>query len=286
MKRVLLVALLTAGFFSTAAAQEKGLLYEVSGLTLSQPSYLFGTFHMVCPNDLQITDGIRKALGNSRQLFLELDFDDPALQTAMLTAMVMRDGKTLKDFLTTEDYALLDGYMQKNVGVPLATMAALKPIALLSVMYVKLMKCQPASYDMALAQLAGKEGKEVLGLETLDQQIAALDSVPVEEQLKGLLDIIRKPDEAQKELSELVAAYKEQDVDLLMKLIHESPFDGGVRSFEDELLNKRNMNWIPVIEKAAAEKPTFFAFGAGHLGGSSGVINLLRQKGYTVKAVQ
>ena len=52
------------------------------------------------------------------------------------------------------------------------------------------------------------------------------------------------------------------------------------------LLKNRNTNWIPKIEKAAKEKPTFFGVGAAHLGGDDGVIKLLRKKGYTVEAVK
>jgi uncharacterized protein YbaP (TraB family) len=71
-----------------------------------------------------------------------------------------------------------------------------------------------------------------------------------------------------------------------MKLMRESKFDAESEGFEEELLDKRNAAWIPVIEKAAREKATFFAFGAGHLGGDKGVINLLRRSGYTVRPLR
>ena len=55
--------------------------------------------------------------------------------------------------------------------------------------------------------------------------------------------------------------------------------------FEKDLLETRNSSWIPKISKIVAEKPTFFAVGAGHLGGEKGVIALLRKQGFTVKAI-
>jgi hypothetical protein len=284
MKKAILT-LLTAGLFSAAYAQDKALLYEVSGKNLAQPSYLYGTFHLVCPTDLQLTGGTRKALTAAKQLYLEIDFDDPALQTTMMKAMMLGDGKNLRDFLKPDDYTALDSYLRQNLGAGLAQMGTLRPIALLSVMYVSILECQPASYDLTFAQLAGQDKKEVFGLETIEQQMALLDRVPLDEQLKGLVDIARKPDEARKELTNLLAAYKAQDVALLMKLMHDSKFDRETEGFEQELLDKRNKNWIPVIEKAAREKSTFFAFGAGHLGGTNGVVSLMRQKGYSVKAV-
>ena len=62
-----------------------------------------------------------------------------------------------------------------------------------------------------------------------------------------------------------------------------SGLDGN---FEKELIDKRNIKWTPIIEAAAKEAPSFFAVGAGHLGGKNGVINLLRRKGYSVSPVR
>jgi uncharacterized protein len=280
------VALLTAGFFTVAHAEDKALLYQVSGKDLAQPSYLYGTFHLVCPTDLKITDATQKALSDSKQLYLEIDFDDPSLQSTMMQSMLLGGGKNLKDYLKPDDFTLLDAYLKRNVGNGLGQLGGLQPIALLSAMYVSLMKCQPASYDLTFAQLAGKDGKEVLGLETVQEQLDVLGKVPIEQQLEGLVEMARRPDEAQKELTDLIGAYKVQDLNLLMKLMRESKFDSDTKGYEDEILDKRNANWIPIIEKAARDKSTFFAFGAAHLAGEKGVVSLLRAKGYTVKPLQ
>ena len=55
--------------------------------------------------------------------------------------------------------------------------------------------------------------------------------------------------------------------------------------YEELLLVRRNENWIPVMERIMREGSAFFAVGAGHLGGPKGVVNLLRQAGYTVEPV-
>jgi uncharacterized protein len=283
MKKTIFLLLLISAAFSAAFGEDKALLYEVSGNGLSQPSYIYGTFHLVCPDDLRITDRMRKAMDEAKQLYLELDFDDPNLQENMVKQMLLADGKTLKDILKPQDYTTLDTYLKSQAPIGLAQLGTLRPIALFSVMSVTLIKCQPASYDLTLAQIASRDRKEVLGLETVETQIAAFDKMPLDEQLKSLVDIARRPDEARKEMQSLAAAYEQEDLDLLIKLIRESKFDSESQTFEDEILNKRNSNWIPVIEKAAHGKPTFFAFGAGHLIGTGGVLSLLRQKGYTVK---
>ena len=291
MKRQLLTGLLMVGTsFGTTQAQDNALLYEVSGNGLKQPSYLYGTFHLVCPTDLTITDAIKKAMGQSQQVYLELDMDDPALMMGMMKAIMLPDGKSIKDYLSADDYAVLETYFKEKLKMNLTPMARMKPIGLMSMMYSGLLNCQPASYDMTFAQMAGKDKKEVLGLESLDAQLAALDSTPLEEQLKGLVDMARKPDEASQEFDKLLAAYKAHDLAKLMQQMKTSQFSGSDPAAFDKtmenLLNKRNANWIPVIEKAASQKPTFFAFGAGHLVTDKGVVSLLRKQGYKVKAVE
>src|SRR5688572_26674531 len=285
MKRITFILTFFFACLSAVHGQDRALLYEVSGNTLPQPSYLYGTFHLVCPADLQLSEATRKALADSRQLYLEIDFDEPSLQTKLIMGMMLGQGKNLSDYLNADDYAVLNKFLQDTTGRGLSLMGNLKPFALSAMVYVGMLKCEPASYDLTFAQLAGVQGKDVLGLETFEDQMAVLDSMSVEEQVKELVQIARNPDDARQELTSLMSAYRQQDLPQLMKLVDESKF-GDSPEFTEELLNKRNQKWIPIIEKAAREKSTFIAFGAGHLGGEFGVVSLLRQKGYTVKPVR
>ncbi|MBO0952192.1 TraB/GumN family protein [Fibrella forsythiae] len=264
---------------------DNSLLYEVTGKDLTAPSYLYGTFHLVCPTDLVITDAMKKAVSDTKQLYLEIDMDDPTLQATMMQGLMFTNGKTLKDYMSADEYTMLDTYLKKSSGMSMAALSAIKPIGMYSFLAMSALGCQPASYDLTLMQLATKDKKEILGLETIGDQMAVFDKIPMEKQVAMLVDMARKPDEAKQELAKLLAAYKSQDITAMMKQMKDSKYD-GLDDFEADLLEKRNQNWIPVIEKAAASKPTFFAFGAGHLGGEKGVIALLRKQGYSVKEVK
>ena len=286
MKQFLATSLLALlALAGPAQAQDNALLYAVTGNGLAAPSYLYGTFHLVCPTDLVISDATKKAVTDAQQLYLEIDMDDPTLQTRMMSGMLFTNGKTIKDYLSGDDYAAVDTYLQKTAGMGLAQLGMVKPLGLYSFMTMGALGCQPASYDMTLMQLATKDKKEVLGLERLEDQMAVFDKIPTEKQAAMLVEMARKPDEAKQELAKLLAAYKAQDLTGMMKQMKEGKYD-GLDGFEGDLLDKRNQNWIPVIEKAAKEKPTLFAFGAGHLPGSNGVIALLRKQGYTVKPIR
>ena len=60
----------------------------------------------------------------------------------------------------------------------------------------------------------------------------------------------------------------------------ESEENQEVKKYQEQLLDNRNRNWIPIIEKMIKKKNTFIAIGAAHLGGPNGVLRLLEQKGY------
>ena len=287
MKITRLATFSVALFLTTnAIAQtDNALLYEVTGNGLAAPSYLYGTFHLVCPTDLVITDATKKAIADSKQVYLEIDMDDPTLMPKMQSAMLLPNGKTAKDYLSADDYKLLDDYMTKTMHMGLGQLGSLRPIGLTSVLAMGMLHCQPASYDMTFAQMATTQKKEVLGLETMESQLAVLDKKPLEKQFKELADMARDPEKSQKEFADLLAAYKAKNLAKMSEVMKNSGSAGEFAEMEGPLLNERNANWIPIIEKAAKSQSTFFAFGAGHLIGDKGVIALLKKQGYTVKGV-
>jgi uncharacterized protein len=102
-------------------------------------------------------------------------------------------------------------------------------------------------------------------------------------EIANLQTMINNFDKSIEEFKKLVAIYKQQDVEGLFKLTTASP---ELMDAQNDLLVKRNNNWIPVMQKNMEAKACFFAVGAAHLGGDIGVINLLRKQGYTVKPVK
>lgn len=79
----------------------------------------------------------------------------------------------------------------------------------------------------------------------------------------------------------MLELYRNQDINAMHSMIGDDR--SGMGGYEDILLNNRNRNWIPVMGRMMREQPTLFAVGAGHLGGESGVVALLRKEGYKVE---
>jgi uncharacterized protein len=284
---LVLVSALTVTIWTQVAfgqiPNEKTLLWQISGKGLTQPSYLYGTIHITCPNELKISQAIANKFNATQQLYLELDFDDPKMMTSVFQNMLMQDGKTLQTLLNTKDYATAKQYFQDKVGISIEQISSVKPLFTTAFLYSSFLGCQPISWEETLTQLAQNRKIEILGLETVREQITVFDRIPLPEQAQMLMEMINNPTKTQQEIQSLNLAYRNGDVAELYRLTSES--FASSKNYETIFLTERNRRWISSIEKAAKTKPTFFGVGAGHLGGANGVISLLRKAGYTVNPV-
>ncbi|MCF0071444.1 TraB/GumN family protein [Dyadobacter sp. CY261] len=287
MRRTVLSVLFLCSFCVGSWAQvpaENSLLWEITGPGLSKPSYLFGTIHLICPTDFSLSDSLKSTLARTQQVALEMDMDDPGMMAGMMKAMNMTAGNELKKLVTGPEYERLGQFFKDSVGIGLAMFERAKPFVLMGPLFNSVLDCQPQSYEMALVELAGKQKSEVIGIETLEEQMAIFDTIPYKDQAKMLLNLIDSLPAAKKEFKSLVALYKAQNINELYRMTMKSEF--GMEGNEEVMLFDRNRKWIPRMRKIANGKPTFFAVGAAHLGGERGVIALLRKEGYQVKAVR
>lgn len=263
---------------------ESSLLWEITGPGLSKPSYLFGTIHLICPTDFSLSDSLKSTLARTQQVALEMDMDDPGLMAGMMKSMNMTAGNELKKLVTAQQYERLNRFFADSVHVGLAMFERAKPFVLMGPLFNAVLDCQPQSYEMALVELAGKQKSEVIGIETLEEQMAIFDTIPYKDQAQMLIKLVDSLPAARQEFTTLVATYKAQDINALYRMTMKSEF--GMEGNEEVMLFARNQKWIPRMRKIAADKPTFFAFGAAHLGGEKGVIALLRKEGFKVRAIQ
>lgn len=286
MKRILLLLMffVSSMVLRAQVPVENSLLWEISGRGLARPSYLFGTIHLICPTDFSLSDSLKSTLSRTSQVALEMDMDDPGMMAGMMKTMNMSAGNELKKLVTTQEYDRLNHFFQDSVHVGLAMFERAKPFVLMGPLFTTVLDCQPQSYEMALVELAGKQQSEVIGIETLEEQMAIFDTIPYKDQAKMLLNLIDSLPAAKKEFKSLVALYKAQNINELYRMTMKSEF--GMEGNEEVMLFARNQKWIPRIRRIASAKPTFFAVGAAHLGGERGVIALLRKEGFQVRAVK
>ncbi len=280
--KIMITASVLALSLPLRAQDANSLLYEVSGNDLEHPSYLFGTIHLMCPENIYLSDTLRKKLSSSEQLVLELDFNAPGMMQEMQQAMMQPTETPLRELMAEEEYTQLSQFFQDSLNIPEQILAQLNPIALYGAVASKMLGCQPGSYEQALVAVAQEKQIEVEGLETVDEQLEAFGSISEKEQAAYLYDALEDYEASAEEFGKMLSSYMKQDAELLYELSHAAMAEFG--EMEQHLLIDRNHAWVPTMETMMAE-PTFFAVGAGHLGGEEGLLNLLEKAGYTVTAV-
>ncbi len=285
LKNVLTTIMLVMFVFQAFAneKEEKSLLWKISGNGLKESSYLFGTIHMICKDQFYMDERIEKALTSSKVLAMELNMADPNLMAEMQQLSVNPGFANIKGEFSAEQAAALDKFLTDSYGAGLDQLGVLKPMVLSSMVLIKMLPCtEQSSYEMFFTEKAKSQEKPVKGLETVAFQMGIFDEIPKKLQIDELGKMVTDP-EGMEEFDKLVGAYLEQDIDKLFGLIAENEM---FQDYGDLLLENRNKNWIPKIEEMVKTQSTFIAVGSGHLGSETGVIQLLRDAGYTVEAVK
>ena len=266
-----------------AGKDDNTLLWEITGSDLEKPSYLFGTFHMMCRDDIRFSDNLKKALTASRELYLEMDMDDPANTLGAIFFVNMKDGKTLRDLYTADEYTRLERFFSDSLKTGLQMLQRMKPNFLEALLYPKMMPCKNMSgVEQELMVLAKKDKKEINGFETIAFQAAVFDSIPYAKQAQDLLKTIDSINTYKLYFDTMLTVYKTQQLTGLEKLFLKEP---GCEESRGVLLDDRNRNWVAQMKKILREKNIFIAVGAGHLVGENGLIALLRKAGYTLRPI-
>ena len=261
------------------------LLWEISGNGISKPSYLFGTFHLLCKDDIHFSEPMVTAVKKVNEVYLEMDLDDPAILLSGVMLMNMNNGKRLKDIYTAEEYKKIDIFFKDSLRTSLSFFQSMKPAFLESMLYPKLLPCKTISgVEQELMLLAKNDKKEIQGLETMAFQASVFDSIPYAEQAKELLKTIDSLSSYKKLFDTLITVYKSQGLDEIEKLFSKSEF--GMQDNQDILLNNRNKNWIQQLKIIMKKESVFIAVGAGHLVGGQGLIALLRKEGYILRPIE
>ena len=281
---LLFMTLLVPVFMLSAQNNGNSLLWKISGNGLEESSYVYGTFHLLCPNDLDLSKKVTDALDRSEQLVLELNFDDPTLMQTLQQNMMMPDGQTAEDYLNEEEYKLLAGFFNDSLNLPFERIKGIKPFFLSSMTISHFLGCQPASFEQTLTKAAQNKGMEVKGLETVEEQLSFIDNLSMEMKKKMLMENLKEYEKSKKMFREQVDYYLSENLEGLNSIIDDY-MSSDYAQLRDDLLVKRNKNWVPEIRKMIQEQPSMIAVGAGHLPGSDGLLELLREAGYSVEPV-
>ena len=294
MKRLsLLVALVML-----ALASQAQLLWKVSGNGLGRPSYIMGTYHFAPATMMEKIPGMAQAFEGCDVVVGEIDKEEMMnsdTQMKMGMAMMAPPDNTLDKLFSREDYAIVEKVFDKyfgSMGVKLSQMNMLKPSAI----SMQMQAMQAVKYfpnfneneliDMAVQTRANEMGRPSIGLETIEEQTAMLFDAPLTEQAEDLLDACKKDDYFMVQPSALVEAYMAQDLAKIESIMTDPEMGGDDAEAMDALIYDRNRNWVEKLVKMMPERAALVCVGAGHLPGDQGLLQLLRDRGYTVEPMQ
>lgn len=301
MKKIMMIALLMVVAITGAKAQ---LLYKISGKDLKQPSYIVGTYHLAPVSFVDSIPGLRAAMTETQQVCGELDMSDmmsPDNIQKMMKAMMLPEGKTLKDYLTVEEMDKLNQLMKSLIGMDLTNlileqqMGKMTPSAINTQLAVLMyMKHTPGFdptnlFDGYFQKAAKEANKPVVGLETMDFQIKTLyQGKSLERQKTMLMCMVNNTAYHEQNLIALTRAFFAKDLAKMWEITKEKENNSCDSTPEEDaqLIDNRNIDWLTKLPAIMADKSTLIAVGAGHLPGDKGVLSLLRQAGYTVEAVK
>ncbi len=265
------------------------------------PSWLFGTMHVTDPRVLDMPAKAREAFGKANTVVIETtDILDPAKAQAQILAkpglMMFTDGTTLASHMDASDLALLKEKLKAR-GLSYGLVQRMKPWMLGS--FVGIPACEAARksagmdfLDKKIAEKAKEEGKTVEGLETLDEQLEALASLPMQFHMRGLIESLKLGDLMDDVSVTMTDLYLQGRIGTILPLMEavspkeDSAPGSGYADFQKRIITDRNAvmaeRAAPIIDKGDA----FIAVGALHLPGREGVVALLRRAGYTVTAIE
>ncbi|SKC88567.1 TraB/GumN family protein [Ohtaekwangia koreensis] len=283
---LLLVVTINQSVAQKKAGVENSVFWEVSGNGLAQPSYLFGTFHLMshryADSLTQVSSRFAAAKTHVSEILL-----DSTMSGKMMTAAQL-EGTTLDRLLTPEQFKQTNDWLQELSGYDLKMFNSINPMtiqvlltALLQQRHYPLDPIKDIAMDLYFQQRAAKEGKQLIGLETFDDQIHAIfGQFTYERQAQLLVATVAEKDKALTELKSMNKLYREGRLTQLETLMADqvyTPKEAAV------MLDNRNKKWMQQLPGIFRQQSTFVAVGALHLAGENGLVMLLRNAGYTVK---
>ena len=271
---------------SSSLQPDHKLLWKITGNGLEKPSFLYGTMHVQDERVFQFSDSVMLKFQECEVYAMEMT-PDSMIRAVMLDMIIPDSSKqaNLLDSLTDQERQILTDKLQSTAGVSLDQVNLNNSHSLrylLGEEVKKGKKKRETFLDAWLYQQARLQGKEVIGLERIDETVERREEEPVtaDDLREFLADTLEaERDEAYRSLLDIYVTGNFEEVSEYIDYMLE------FRPADLNELYRRNRNManraIPIMK----DRPCFIAVGFLHLPGKGGLIEMLRNEGYTVEPV-
>jgi uncharacterized protein len=280
------------GHAAASAVGNAPLLWRIEGRT---NSWLFGTIHLSDPAVARLVPPVADAIAKSDAVFCEVKMDPITMVNAAMR--MFSDGETLSGTLPPELQRAVNAELQRiSPALSLAAFDTMRVWALamtIAVLEDQMKHAGSKPLDLLIYEAAVEQRKEAGGLETIDEQLGAMEKFTKDEQLAMLRSTLDGLAETRKQgrspMKEMRDAYLTGDLAVIHQTMNEwmamTKDKKLEKRFLDNLLHERNRlmrDRVLAKLKAAPGKAHFFAVGAAHLYGEDGLVAELRKAGYKV----
>jgi uncharacterized protein len=246
--------------------------------------YLLGSIHVLRLSDYPLAPALLEAYGNAKSVFMEVDLQEmssPQVQAEMVTSAVLPEGKSLPEILGTERYGRA-GALAHDVGVELATFDQFAPwfaAEAISQLQLTQLGFQPESgVEMYFLERAHSDGKSVAGLETVHDQLALFENMPMDTQAQYLVSSLEQAHDLPSVVDSMVRAWQRGDTQWFVNQMRSEL--GKDPNLYQSVLVARNRKWVPKIEALLNDDKNYLVIvGTGHLVGPGSVVELLKKDG-------
>jgi uncharacterized protein YbaP (TraB family) len=288
MRRIFLLIVLASLSACAAAGPPRPLLWKVSDG--DNRVYLLGSFHALKADDYPPAASVEAAFADAETVAFEISPEEmasPDLARKMMAAATLPEGKTLQQSVSAASWHRLENYAHRR-SLPLQNFQRLEPwfmSLVISLREMALIGYDPKQgLDQYLIGRAASAGKRTRGLETADEQIAALDSMSPTEQQQSLSSSLDEAEDFKKQIDQLHAFWRAGDDKALGQMLAVE-FKRDYAQLYQRIDVARNQAWLPKICDMLDKQPddTLVVVGSLHLLGPDGLVSQLRAKGYRVE---
>lgn len=267
----------------TSTRFHRGICWKIESSGV-EASYLFGTIHSDDPRVTTLPAPIRNAFEKSDSFTMETVVNGADI-VAMAEIMYFNDGRTLQQVIGAPLYARTKRAFVER-GLPTDDLSRKKPWTAIMALSVPTPKTG-MFLDLTLQMQATLQGKRVHELESLSEQLAVFDNIPIADQIALLEQTLAVYREIDAQTEKLIQAYNARDLKKLMAIVHElRPADASAYDeFMARLLTQRNLRMFERMQSRLLEGKAFIAVGAAHLPGADGLLTLLAQHGYRLTPI-
>jgi len=249
--------------------------------------YLLGSVHLLRAQDHPLPQVIDNVYDDAETLYMELDMDDldPLLMQSTINRLgMLDDGTSLRDVMGDDLYAEAMT-VATELDIPLEMLERTEPwFAAITIEQLALARIgfNPSyGVEMHLLQKATRDGKAILGFESVEQQLAYLDGLSLDAQRELLMQTLTESATIREIMDDLILAWRSGDIDYLEQTLLEDV--SGYPELYDTIVANRNRLWVDTIDELLQQGEDYLVVvGALHLVGEDGLPQLLEQRGVRI----